>query len=216
MSDPAEADGQEPNAETPGQAPETTTAPEAAVTPTTPEDPKDGQEPKVFDEDYVKQLRNEAAQARKANKALEAQVTEFENAKLSAEEKATKERDEALSKAEAAQGQLRKANLLLALGKSDEVADAKAVAGLITGVEYDDEGEPTNLTERLAAAIESYPILRKGAAKLDPADPANPESRKRTPETQEQALARIHSGGGSDVFEGATVVLSSRSGVEPE
>lgn len=215
MSDPAEATGQEPNAETPGQAPDPPATPEAAST-TTPEDPKDGQEPKVFDEDYVKQLRKEAAQARKDKQALEARVTEFENAKLSAEEKATKERDEALQKAEAAQGQLRKANLLLALGKSDDVADAKAAAGLITGVEYDDEGEPTNLTERVAAAIESYPILRKGAAKLDPADPANPESRKKTPETQAQALARIQSGGGSDVFDGATIVLSGRSGVEPE
>jgi hypothetical protein len=49
-----------------------------------------GQEPKVFDEEYVRALRKEAADAR-------VKLKEFEDAQLTASQKLQKERDEALT-----------------------------------------------------------------------------------------------------------------------
>jgi hypothetical protein len=93
---------------------------------------------------------------RDAEKALKAQLKEakekadkfdvLEAEKLSAEEKAQQERDAALAKAQAADAKLQTAHLLVALSDSSlGIVNAKAAAKLIEGVEYDDNGEPTNL-----------------------------------------------------------------------
>ena len=214
MSDPAEAEGQEPNAETPAPEANQPIAPEAKST-STPEGQPTGPEPKTFDEDYVKQLRKEAAENRKRANEAEARNKAFEEEKLSEQEKAQKRAEEAEQRAVAADAKLRQANLLVALSKNDDLADAQAAAKLIEGIEYDDDGQPTNLEDRVKAALESYPVLKKGRT-VDAADPANPESRKRTPETPAQALQRIHSGGGADPFEGASIFIGPRSNVEPE
>lgn len=81
---PTDAGGQEPTP--PGQEP-TQQEPESK---------------KTFDEDYVKELRKEAAEARTAKNKAEAKAQEYEDKDKSELEKATGERDKFKSEAETA------------------------------------------------------------------------------------------------------------------
>jgi len=89
-----------------------------------------------------RRLREELREARE--KA--AKFDELEREKLSREEQAELRAQEAETKATNAQRTLRKANLVAALtDPSLSIVNPRAAAKLIEGVEYDDEGEPTNL-----------------------------------------------------------------------
>jgi hypothetical protein len=144
--------GQEPATVEPGQEPV--------------DDPKDpannGQEPKTFDEAYVKELRAEAARHRKDAADAKKRAGELENEKLTETEKLKKDAEDGRKLGEAATGKLRSANLRDALAeKGFSGARAKAVARLLSGVEYDDEDEPKNLDARLKAAESEYGDIAK-------------------------------------------------------
>jgi hypothetical protein len=127
--------------------------------------PPEGQ-PKTFDEDYVKTLRSEAAKHRKEAADAKARAAELEHASLSETEKLKKEAADGRQLAETATGKVRNVNLRDALAaKGFTGPAAKAVARLISGVEYDDDDEPKNLDARLKAAHEEYgDIARPGGS----------------------------------------------------
>jgi hypothetical protein len=142
--------GQEPNPADPGQEPSGE-----------PQDPPKG-DPKTFDESYVKELRAEAAQNRKAAADAKKRVQELEDASLTETEKLKKEAEDGRTLAESATGKLRTVNLRDALAeKGFAGARAKALARLLSGVEYDDEDEPKNLDARLKAAEAEYGDIAK-------------------------------------------------------
>lgn len=71
---------------------------------------------------------------------------EHERNQLSEQERAEAEAKELREKADIADRKLKSANLIAELAKPElGLVNAKAAAKLIDGVEYDDEGEPTNL-----------------------------------------------------------------------
>lgn len=147
--------------------------------PPTPEPPKDD-----FDKaramatiqkqrDEEKRLKAELAEARKAKAELDA----IKEKDLSEQEKLAKQAQEALAKAEAADSKLRRANLIAALADpSIGIVNARAAAKLIEGVEYDENGEPTNLGKAeeegslLAKFLADNEYLRGKAVKPTPPD----------------------------------------------
>jgi hypothetical protein len=96
-------------------------------------------------------------------KALKEKADAYDKAqaeKLSEQEKLAKEAEDAKALAATAQKQLREAKLLAELAKPEHgIVNAAAAAKLIDGVEFDDDGEPKNLTEKGAdgkSLIESF------------------------------------------------------------
>lgn len=139
------ADGQEPNGE--------------------PQVPPNGNgEPKTFDEEYVKGLRAENARHRKEAADAKRRAEELETASLSETERLKKEAEDGRKLAETATGKLRSANLRDALAEQGFTgARAKAVARLLSGVEYDEDDEPKNLKDRLKAAETEFGDIAKPA-----------------------------------------------------
>jgi hypothetical protein len=120
------------------------------------------QETKTFDESYVKELRAEAAKHRKEAADAKKRAQELENANLSETEKLKKEAEDGRKLAESATGKLRTANLRDALAeKGFSGARSKAVARLLSGVEYDADDEPKNLDARLKAAESEFGDIAK-------------------------------------------------------
>src|SRR5262249_27224583 len=72
-----------------------------------PSDPPKGQEPKVFDEEYVKTLRSEAAGYRTRATAAEAELQKQKDAQLSEVERAKKEATDAQARAKELEANLR-------------------------------------------------------------------------------------------------------------
>lgn len=162
-----------------------------------------------FDKDRamqtIKNLREYEKQAKKLQKELDAaqaKLKEEEDAKLSEQEKALKRAEAAEAKIAAAEDKLRTANLLVALADSGHgIVSAKAAAKLIEGVEYDDDGKPSNLDDILPAFIESYPFLVGEKPKAKPGD--------------------INAGGGSKQGEGPKLTaeqldMAGKLGMSPE
>lgn len=142
------------------------------------------QEPKVFDADYVKELREEAARHRTEKKAerearekLEAQLTslqekvqEFEREKLTESERKQLEFEEAKSEVNKLKSEIHTTRLEAAVAKNVrkfELADADATVQLLdkSSVEYDDKGYPSNIDSVLEATLEKYPFLRAAGRK---------------------------------------------------
>lgn len=116
-----------------------------------------------------KQLKAELAEAKKAADRL----AEIEAAQMTEQEKAVKRAEEAEKLAAAAMEQMRTGLLLAELAKPEHgIVDAEAAAALITGVEYDDHGRPTNATDRITALLEAKGFLKAtGAAAATVAKP---------------------------------------------
>lgn len=134
---------------TPVADPETPTkTEEPAQEPTPTEPPKE-----VWDEERARktiEAQREAEKKLKAEvknlKARAAKLDEIEAAQLSEQQKLEKERDEALAKGDSAQSKLQQAHLLVALAAPElGIVSPKAAAKLIDGVEFNEDGEPTNL-----------------------------------------------------------------------
>lgn len=136
--------------------PETETAPKAEETETpkaeepkaeAPEAPKE--EP--WDPDRAKKTieaqreseKNLKAKLKEAQ-AKAAKLDEIEAANLSEQEKLAKRLEEAEAKVADADKRLRRSNLIAELTQPG-IVNARAAAKLIEGVEYDDDGNPTNL-----------------------------------------------------------------------
>ena len=130
-------------------------------------------EPKVFDEAYVKSLREEAAKHRtekqkeaKERAALEARLAEFENASLSESERAKKEFEETRTRAEKNESRARDLEIkyelaLAAVDPANEIGDVKAAIKLIDrdSLEFDDNGKITNLQDALETLKAEYPSV---------------------------------------------------------
>lgn len=130
-------------------------------------------EPKMFDEAYVKSLRDEAAKHRmekqkeaKEKEALLARIAEFENAQLTESERMQKEYKDALANAETHQSRARnlEVDFQLALAANDpenQIGDVKAAIKLIDreSLEFDDRGRITNLQDALETLKTEYPSV---------------------------------------------------------
>ena len=169
-----------PDPETPAETPAAAAAtPETP--PTTPAADRDGGE--VFDQDRAMrtiQTQRDAEKALKAeNKSLKEKADRLdalEAEKLSEQEKAAKRADEAERKAAAADAKLQRANLIAALADPDlGIVNARAAAKLIEGVEYDDDGEPTNLgtVDEEDSLIATF-LSQNGFLRGTPSKPAAP------------------------------------------
>lgn len=136
-----------------------------------------GQEPKTYDEAYVKQLRAEAAANRKRASEAEARLKSIDDEKLSETERLKKEADEAKSLAQQAQERTRaklgRAEVLVAASKA-KIVDPDAAYKLVRDeLEFNDEGEPTNagaLIEKLAKD-KPYLVEAAGGGGSSPANP---------------------------------------------
>lgn len=169
-------------------------------------------DPKVFDAEYVKELRNEAAKYRterndvqKSVEAIqsqlaeyEAKIKEFEKEKLTAEERQKLEFKEAVDEATTLKDELRSTRLEAAVAKNVkkfDLADADATLKLMdhSKVQYDDNGRPSNIEDVLTATLEQYPFL-KGSGKKTEVDPGttNPGRQKNSALTREAIAAMSH------------------------
>jgi hypothetical protein len=98
-------------------------------------------------------------------KADQAKLADIEAAKLSAEERAVAEAAAAKETAASAVDQLRRGYLLAELAKAP-VVDAETAAALISGVEYGEDGKPTNLDTRLEVLLAEKAFLKADAARV--------------------------------------------------
>lgn len=130
--------------------------PTAVTPPAETPDPKTATDPDggdTFDKDRamatIQRQRDEEKRLKaelKAAKEKADRLDALEAEKLSEQEKAAKRAEEAERKAATADAKLQRANLIAALSDpSLGIVNARAAAKLIDGVEYDDDGEPTNL-----------------------------------------------------------------------
>lgn len=107
-----------------------------------------------------------------ALKAAKAELDTLKAAQLTDQERAVQRAEEAEALAVTAKEQLRSAFLLAELAKADHgIVDAEAAATLITGVEYGDDGRPTNAAERIAALLEAKGFLKATAVPVSPRAP---------------------------------------------
>jgi hypothetical protein len=139
---------------------------------------KADEEADVFDKDRamatIHKLRDEVKEAKKGSAeaaALKKRVDELEAAQLSEQQKLEKRATDAEAKVGAAEEKLRRANLIVELSRPEHgIVNAAAAAKLLDGVEYSDDGEPTNLTEILPGFLEQNAFLKGEAAKPKPGD----------------------------------------------
>lgn len=157
------------------EAPVENSAPVVEETPKT--------EAKVFDEAYVKSLREEAAKHRtekqkeaKEKAELMARLKEFEDAQLTETERAKKEFDETRTRADKHEARARELEVkyqlaLAAANPANEIGDVKAAIKLLDRetLEFDDNGKITNLQDALEALKAEYPSVV--ASKTSPSAP---------------------------------------------
>lgn len=142
---------------------------------TGPETPK--VEPKVFDEAYVKTVREEAARNRVEKQAakqeadeLRAQLKEYQDAKLSVEEKQQIAFDDARNKASTMEKLANEMTLkyeLALAAREENITDVRAAVKLADRelIEYDAQGNITNLPDVIQALKSEYSSLfSKGAS----------------------------------------------------
>lgn len=131
-----------------------------------------------FDKDramaLIAKLREEAKEAKaKAKDAdeMKARLDAIEAEKLSDAERLQKERDDALERAKALDATARENAIKLAVyGQRDALglssADLAIAALDRSKVEFDEQGQPTNVTDLLTALIEREPVLKGTPAKV--------------------------------------------------
>lgn len=176
---PDRVTGQEPE-EVFGQEPDTATnEPEHQDIGGSGQEPRiaTGQEPAQSRESYVvRQLRREAAEARKRLREFEERVRQEEEAKMTEAERLRRqlselERERAIWERERQERTLRYETMLAAgrLGIIDPEAAYRLVD--IGEVEFDDDGNPTNIEQVLRALVAKRPYLA-GAGSSSPTNPA--------------------------------------------
>jgi hypothetical protein len=142
-----------------------------------PSDPPKGQEPKVFDEDYVKNLRDESAGYRKRAREAEGELQKLKDAQLSETERAKKEAADALAKAQRLESDLKAQSVraeIAVLGSGLKIVDADAAYRLIdqAAIQFDDTGRPSNVKALLDQLVKDKPYLIEKAGVTTP--PNNP------------------------------------------
>lgn len=123
-----------------------------------------GQEPKVFDEAYVKQLRTEAAQWRKEAQDAKSKVQTFEQERMSEAERLQAQTKAAQEAAATASQRLQQALADAAISRAAAAqgVDPELLSKLVT-VELDDTGAPVGLEAAVAAVLNKYPQLKPTA-----------------------------------------------------
>lgn len=152
------------------------------------------EEPKTFDADYVKALREEAAKHRvekqkeaEARAAAEAKVKAYEDEKLSAEEKLSRDFEETKTTAQKFQLLALESDLKyqLALAAKDEgITDLRAAVKLADRelIETDAEGNISNVADIIGRLKDEYKSLfaaAPSAPNTGTTNPARPASAKR-------------------------------------
>lgn len=164
----------------------------------------------AFDKDRamntIKQQRDEAKALRAELKAAKEKAEKFDAAeaeKLSEQEKLAKRAAEAEAKVADAENKLRQANLLVALSNPEHgIVSAQAAARLLDGVEYDDNGQPSNLKEILPGFLEANAFLKGEPAKARPSGDLNAGAGNR--------------GGDAPKLTEAELDMAEKSGMSPE
>ncbi|MCR4340782.1 MAG: hypothetical protein NUW01_12950 [Gemmatimonadaceae bacterium] len=119
------------------------------------------------------EVKTHKAAAKKAEE-LEARLNEITEKDKTDAEKLADRAAKAEAKVAAAEQKLRKANLLVELSRPEHgLVSAQAAAKLLEGVEYDDDGAPSNLAELLPEFLESNAFLKGEPAKPKPAGDLN-------------------------------------------
>lgn len=127
--------------------------------------------PKMYSEEYVKQLRAENAKYRTEKKELESKVSEFEKAQMSELERAQAERKEAAERAEKLEAELRTeriSNAIRAAASEKNFHDPEDAVAQIAAdkVKIDDDGrpDPKSVKALVNSLAESKPHLVKGTS----------------------------------------------------
>jgi hypothetical protein len=141
----------------------------------------DGQEPKVFDEAYVKQLRAEAAKYRKEAQEAAAKVSAFEQQQMSEAEKLQATTKAAQDAANAARSELQAARAQVAIAQAAAThgVNPAKLARLVT-VEFDADGQPVGVEAAVAAVLNEWPELKPAAAAPTPGATNPPRAAKLT------------------------------------
>lgn len=123
------------------------------------------QEPKTFDESYVKKLRDEAARYRTEKAELEAWKAEREKADMSDLERAKADAQQAQTTAQAAEEKYRKAQRDIAITAEAAKAgfDVKAALKLAEGIDVADDGTVSGVEEAIKQLVADYPGMVAGA-----------------------------------------------------
>lgn len=175
-----------------------TDAPAADVTTTQP----DAQEADGISREEARKLRSEAAALRKRAKEAETELASRREAEMTEAEKAAKRAEKAEQDAKTVNERLRKANLKaeVAINATKHGVDPALATRLIgEDVEYDDDGEPTNVGDLLADLVKSHPQLAGKPAPVDAGSPANPGNPAgNPPESDADRLRRLHNRVGDD------------------
>lgn len=199
---------------------ETPKVSEEVVSPNTPvEKPK--VEPEVFDKEYVKGIRDEAASWRTKLREKEAEheaalakLKAFEDAQLTAEEKMSRDFEDAKTRASSMEQKAREASLryeLAVAAREEGISDVKAAVKLADRelIEYDSAGNITNLPDVIEHLRSEYSSLFSKTASApntgvtNPAKP--PASKKWTREdlkslSPEKRLELMQSGALNDLL----------------
>lgn len=151
-------------------------------------------DPDVFDKEYVKEIRDEAAswrtKLREKESAYEqamAKLKEYEDAKLSVEEKAQRDFEEAKTRAGSMEAKAREAELryqLAIAAREEGISDLKAAVKLADRelIEYDSAGNITNLPDVIENLRSEYASLfskNAAAPNTGVTNPAKPPAQKK-------------------------------------
>lgn len=179
-----------PPAELPANPP--ANPPETPTPTPTPTAPQLGPDGKPRDPERaartIAQQREEERKAKEERDAALAKLKEYEDKELTEQQRLEREADEAKAKAEeadarvaAANERIQTGNLLAELAKPEHgIVDARAAAKLIEGVEFNDDGEPTNLGDPkdegsvLGGFLKSHSFLRASGKPPAPSIDAAP------------------------------------------
>jgi len=138
------------------------------------------EESKTFDKEYVESLRNEAASWRTKLREMETQFSsvqtqlkEFQDAQLTEQEKFTRDFEEAKTKATQFETQAREKDLALQIAmvaREEKIADIKAAVKLADRelIQYDNNGQVSNLADVVASLRTEYPSLFNVPAPVAP------------------------------------------------
>ncbi len=115
--------------------------------------------------------RAERKREAKDAKDAKAKLAAIEDADASELDKATKRADEAEAKVNTLTESVRKANLVAAFGDPKHaLVDASAAAALASGVEYDEDGLPTNVDKLVTDLTGRYAFLKGTPAAPKPGE----------------------------------------------
>jgi hypothetical protein len=119
----------------------------------------DGQEPRTYDQDYVTNLRNEAAGYRVRAQQAETRVQELEAARGTADEQLRNENETLRSENSTLLDRVRRSNFIEAVNLPNARVAWATLADTNLSVEYDENHRPTNLADVRKALKREFPNL---------------------------------------------------------